>query len=386
MKRIFSLILALCLILLCGCTGRQASETTASTAESTTAPTTEATTVPTTAPVTEAPTTEPTTEPTAEPTTEPVSLYHNPLTGEALDALPTNRLYAVALNNVKAAMPQYGIGEADVLCEISTEGGTTRCLGIYYDFDNVKTLGSIRSARPYIINLAQSFDAILVHAGGSAEARELMASTGWETLDGVRGSGAGNYFYRDQSRLNAGYAYEHTLFITPANIASYTAKLGHAATRSKGVDLGWNFSDDGLTDGSEASTITAWFSVAGATTSSVKTTTLNYSADNGLYYARQHGSNWVDDTTGSTLSFRNVLVLRTATTVQNDNKGRLSVELTGSGTGYFACNGTVVNIKWSRASDTSPFAFTLEDGTPITLGVGKTYIAFLPTKAVVTFE
>lgn len=387
MKRIFSLILALCLLFLCGCTGRQSSETTAATTEASTVPTTEAaaipTTTPTTAPVTEVPTAEPTTQPTE---TEPVFLYHNPLTGEGMDALPTNRLYALSLNNVKAAMPQYGIGQADVLCEISTEGGTTRCLGIYYDFDNVQTFGSIRSARPYIINIAQAFDAILVHAGGSAEARDLLASTGWETLDGVRGSGAGNYFYRDQSRLNSGYAYEHTLFITPTDIINYTAKLGHSATRSNGVDLGWHFSDEGLTDGSAANTITAWFSISGSSASNVKATAMVYSADYGVYLARQYGSNWIDGSTGKTLSFRNVLVLRTDTTVQSGSEGRLTVDLTGSGTGYYACNGTVVNIKWSRASATDPFTFTLEDGTPVILGVGKTYIAFVPTKAAVKFE
>jgi hypothetical protein len=35
----------------------------------------------------------------------------------------------------------------------------------------------------------------------------------------------------------------------------------------------------------------------------------------------------------------------------------------------------MVPIQWSRENATDPFLFTLEDGTPLTLGVGKTYIA-----------
>ncbi len=70
MKRLFSLLLILCL-LFSGC-GRLAEE-----------PTTEATTEATTVPTTEA--TEPSTEPPTEPPTEPEPVYYNPLTGEEMD-------------------------------------------------------------------------------------------------------------------------------------------------------------------------------------------------------------------------------------------------------------------------------------------------------------
>jgi hypothetical protein len=38
----------------------------------------------------------------------------------------------------------------------------------------------------------------------------------------------------------------------------------------------------------------------------------------------------------------------------------------------------MVPICWSRNSDTDPFAFTMEDGTPLTLGVGNTFVAVTP--------
>lgn len=39
------------------------------------------------------------------------------------------------------------------------------------------------------------------------------------------------------------------------------------------------------------------------------------------------------------------------------------------------CNGKVVPSRWSRSVEGEPFVFTRLDGTPSTLGMGRTYIA-----------
>ena len=66
---------------------------------------------------------------------------------------------------------------------------------------------------------------------------------------------------------------------------------------------------------------------------------------------------------------------------RDSNYVRSYYELIGSGEGYFAVDGKIVKIKWSREDVKEPFAFTYEDGTPITLGVGKSYIAVSSTKS-----
>ena len=40
-----------------------------------------------------------------------------------------------------------------------------------------------------------------------------------------------------------------------------------------------------------------------------------------------------------------------------------------------AIDGQIVPIKWRHDDLNSSFVFTLEDGTPVTLGVGHTYVA-----------
>ena len=397
MKRLLAFLLALTLGILCGCS--QGPEPTAPSSAATTAPsqpttqpTTAPTTPPTSTPTVPAPTeTEPAptdTEPVPTETepapteTEPVVLYRNPLTGEALAEYSENRPYAVIFNNIQAAMPQYGVSKADILIETLAEGGITRCMGIYHDISDVKTFGSIRSARLYFVQLAQGFDALLVHAGASEEADNYLYKTGWNHLDGVSGTNASDYFYRDKDRLNAGYSMEHTLFIKPDRIRAYAKKLGYPTTRKDGVDYGWQFGSSSAASGTDADQIKVYF----GSNSGSKSTSFSYDAATGLYKASQYGAAYTDAADGSQAAFRNVLVLKTSITNQGDAAGHLTIKTVGSGTGFYACGGKRISIKWSRISSTSPFVFTTEDGEPLILGEGSSYIAIVPSKGLVVYS
>ena len=71
------------------------------------------------------------------------------------------------LNNLKKAQPQLGNAQADIIYEVPAEGGITRMLAVYQTLDGIGTLGSIRSSRPYYIELALGHDALYVHAGAA---------------------------------------------------------------------------------------------------------------------------------------------------------------------------------------------------------------------------
>ena len=93
------------------------------------------------------------------------------------------------------------------------------------------------------------------------------------------------------------------------------------------------------------------------------------------------GSHIVDGNTNEVVAYRNVLQMAAEThTYESGDYVRLDIELVGEGTGYFACDGKVVPICWSRSSESEPFVFTHEDGTPITFGMGNTYIAIKSKK------
>lgn len=109
--------------------------------------------------------------PTAEPTPTPYNGPVNPLTGLPIDEEWVNRRpVAIMLNNLKQALPQLGQSQADIIYEIPAEGGITRMVGVYQSVEDVGTIGSIRSARPYYLEVALGHDAIFLHAGGSEDA------------------------------------------------------------------------------------------------------------------------------------------------------------------------------------------------------------------------
>lgn len=364
MKRIFALLLALCL-LLCACGSKPA----------------ETTTVPTTVPATTEPTTVPTTAPpetTVPPTTEatePPPVDTNPLTGEPLDVVTDNRPLAIMINNLVKAVPQCGISKADMIYEIIAEGDITRFMAIFYDLSDVGVIGPVRSVRPYFVRVAQHYGAILSSAGGSDEAIDLVGDLHWDYLNGI--AGAGNYFYRDEwRRSNRGF--EHSLMTTGENLLKAIEKKGIDATMED-VDYGFNFSEEVMTAGEDANTINIRFNKNG------KKTIMNYDAETGLYAMTQHGNPAVDGNDDTPITFRNVVVLEANSRVK-DKKGHLEVQMTGSGTGWYARDGKIVPITWSRESNSAHYVYTDEAGNPISFGVGKTYVAIVSDGSPFSFE
>ena len=309
---------------------------------------------------------ETTVPPTTEPT-EPAPIDTNPLTGEALEEITDNRPLAIMINNTSKAVPQCGISKADLMYEIIAEGSVTRFMAFFYDLSDVDVLGPVRSVRPYFVRMAQNYGAFLSSAGGSDEAIDLIKSMGYDYLNGI--AGAGNAFYRDQwRRENRGF--EHSLMTTGEKLMKAAEKAG-IQTTMEDRDYGFHFTAEPMTAGEDASELTIWFYKNG------KKTTMRYDAETGLFAMSQHGAASVDGNDDSPITFRNVVVLEANTKVK-DKKGHLEVQTTGTGTGYYARDGKLVQIKWSRESNSADFVYTDAQGNPISFGVGKTYIAIVP--------
>jgi hypothetical protein len=323
-------------------------------------------------------TSEATTSETATETPSPETLK-NPLTGETVDSDRSSvRPYAVMLNNINVALPQCGVSQCDILYEVLAEGNITRLEGIFTKLDGVGAIGSMRSARPYYITIAQSYDAIYVHAGGSEQAYSDISSKNINDIDGVRGAYATKYFYRDKTRQK--YGIEHSMFTTGEKLLSCTQELGYRTDHDGTFDYGLTFSDsvDLGTETSPAATVNVSFG-------GIKDTGFSYHSDTGYYTAKEYGSDYIDGTTQTTVNFKNLVVLFADTSIVDDY-GRRAVQLVGTGTGYFMVNGKSVPITWSHASESEPFVYEYKDGTPVTFGIGKTYIGVVPTGSNITMS
>lgn len=319
----------------------------------------------------EAPTSE-----TASETPTPETIT-NPLTGETVDSDRSSvRPYAVMLNNISVALPQCGVSQCDILYEVLAEGNITRLEGIFTKLDGVTAIGSMRSARPYYITIAQAYDAIYVHAGGSEQAYSDISSKNVNDIDGVRGAYANTYFYRDKSRQK--YGIEHSLFTTGDKLVACAKSLGYREDHDGTFDYGMAFSDsvDLGTAASPAATVNVSFG-------GIKDTGFTYHSDTGYYTGKEYSKDYIDGTTQTAVNFKNLVVLFADTSIVDDY-GRRAVQLVGTGTGYFMVNGKSVPITWSHSSENEPFVYELQDGSPVTFGVGKSYIGVVPTGSKIT--
>ena len=320
-----------------------------------------------------------------EPEPEPapyVPAGTNPLTGEPMEPeFEHDRPVAVMFNNLKAAQPQLGISQADIIYEVPAEGGITRMLGVFQTLEGVGNLGSIRSARTYYLELALGHDALLVHAGGSPDAYSKISAWGVDNMDGVNGGSDAKIFWRDPERRKT-MSYEHCLVTSGESIQDYLAQGHFETTHAAGYTDGQLFTADGTpADGVTAEHVTLKFS-------NYKTGTFDYDPQTGLYLAGQYGGAYTDGEPGEQVAVRNLLVLETSISViSGDTAGRLSVKLTGSGEGTFFCGGRAVPIRWSKADRNSPFVYTLENGYPLALGKGNRYVCIMsPRSSTLSYE
>jgi hypothetical protein len=319
-------------------------------------------------PITEPPAAEPSPEPA--PAATPYNGPINPLTGEECEKDYTKlRPYAVMINNIEIATPQSGISKADIVYECLAEGGITRNLAVFQNIYDAGIVGSIRSARLYFVDIADSYDAIFIHAGSSPTGYSEIDRTGIQNIDGV--NGASDIFFRDKTRKSHD-GYEHSLMFDSSLIPDFEIKYKLDTAHKDGFSSNLTFTSDAApTDGGTADEVSITFSS--------KSTSFKYNPEDRLYYAYEYGSEYMDIENGVQLAFTNVLVLKTSVSaISDDDKGRIETVTTGTGSGYFICGGKYAEINWSR-EEGGQFAYTYSDGTSLNFGTGKSYIAIIPS-------
>lgn len=315
----------------------------------------------------------PAVDPIPEPEPEPAAPAGvNPLTGLPMEPeYQQNRPAAVMLNNLKKAQPQLGNSQADIIYEVPAEGGITRMLAVYQTLEGIGNLGSIRSARPYYIELALGHDALYVHAGGSPEAYQDLKSWKVDNIDGVNGSQSQSaVFWRDPERRKT-MGYEHSLLTSGEAIQSFWDASKYPQTHREGYACSQSFTDEPLTGGTAAEHVKLYYT-------SYKTGLFDYDAATGRYLVSQYKEPYLDGSTGQQVSTVNLLILETdISTISGDKEGRQKVRTTGEGEGTLYRSGQCIPIHWSRADRNSPFAYTTSDGQPLVLGRGNSYVCLM---------
>jgi hypothetical protein len=286
----------------------------------------------------------------------------------------TDRPYAVMLDNHPDAYPQTGMQAANIVFEALAEYGITRYMAVFVPGNSPeqRTIGPVRSARPYYVEWAKGMRAVYVHAGGSPEGL-LLAETAIELInaDALRNDAAAA-FTRSSER------------VAPHNLYTSSAGLAGIAGDSSGVEgldqIGFVYSSESAPEARPATQSLEYFFL-------YRETAVGWEYDPATnsygYYrgTRPH----VDAVTGAQLSFRNVMVIEVPERpIPNDPKSRIEQQVVGSGPARLFRDGRMIEGSWRKAAGWAPLEFVNADGVEMALAPGNLWVAAVPSLANLT--
>ncbi|NMB44073.1 MAG: DUF3048 domain-containing protein [Clostridiales bacterium] len=305
----------------------------------------------------------------------PVGYVKSRLTGLHIpEEIGSKRPYALMISNIKEVNPQSGISQASVIYEALVEGGITRMMGLFEDFDSDR-IGSIRSGRQYFASIADSYDAIFVSFGESSYCTEKIAELGLNQLSGLKGEGT-TVFYRDKS-LKA----PHNAFASKDGIIKGTERKKFKTDFDDSFDKNFTFSSKEFDLESEKTVdkLTLKFS-------SYQSPYFTYDSDYKLYKRFQFGGEHIDANNDNQLEFKNIII-QLVDGFSIDETRSFSFRK-ASGQGYYISNGKAVPITWDKDEQSRSMVYYGQDGKILEMNPGKTYIAVLPAdqEADIVFE
>lgn len=327
-------------------------------------------------PVTAPPEVQAPADPPVTPPAEESAAFTAPLTGMPLKEASNRRPLSVMINNAPAARPQSGLSKADIVYEVLAEGGITRLIAIYQSQTDISKIGPIRSIRPYLIDIGESYDGVLVHAGGSPEAYSIIKKQRKQDLDEIGNAGA--YFWREKDRKAP-----HNLYSSDEKLRAGAERLKYPAEskvpaytfveeeKSKQETGGKDASAEAatVTEGEPASKVNITFLLKGYEVG------YEYDKDSQTYKRSINGKPHIDLNDNSVLEAANVVVLGADHKVLDDI-GRLAVDVKKGGDAMLFQRGKVIKGRWVRAEgDVIRF---VKDGKEVPFYPGTTYFNIVP--------
>lgn len=296
------------------------------------------------------------------------------LTGEWIeDTVAYRRPIAVMINNIEAGLPQRGISKADIIFEGQCEGSITRLMAVFQAYDELDTIGSIRSCRDYFPFLAAEYDAAYYHFGQSDFALQFLDDPELRTFNGMTGRFG---YERRQDRVSP-----HNVFSTPDDLVNAMVAGGVSTYLDKNFEAPLTFSEKdepiSCPKGQKCLTLRTGYGYNDAY--------FEYNEEDGLYYRYEYGEPQIDELTGEQLAVKNIL-FKLVPGEQYWNGSPLYL-LTGEGEGLYVTNGTAQWVTWSKEVDGvntnlgceytygyGPTTYRYADGSEVIFNQGKTWI------------
>ena len=305
-----------------------------------------------------------TTVPVTEPPKPPQFL--NPLSGcEATEEISKTRPISVCIGNTASSLPQFGISDAEILVEAPVEGGITRLMIISCNYANANIIGSVRSTRSYLADIANQFDAIQAYVG-TTDSGKSTAFKSYDTMDYIIQNMSDVYF-SDALRSSP-----HHIMTNGDRLLNGISSLGFrksVSDKALPFEFPEYFSKATLSE-NDSLYVRIPFS-------SAQTAEFKYNTSTENYDRYQFSSLHSDSDNGKGLSFKNLILLFCDVTTYDKASGsEISIDTLNGGTGYYVSEGKYMDIIWYRDKN-SDLKFADKNGTPLTINRGKTYIGLI---------
>lgn len=294
-------------------------------------------------------------------------VYFHPLTGMEADEEFHQRAISVIINNHPSARPQSGLSKADIVYELLAEGNITRLLAIFQS-EKPETIGPIRSARDYFIDLAEGYSSLFIAHGYSPDAKAILQSGRIDHLNGIRYDGS--LFERASFRKAP-----HNSYISYANIEKGAQDEGYLLNESPLSLSFYNQDDIDQLSGDPIHTINIAYG-------NQFDNEYHYDAQASTYQRSTSGEATIEYDTAVPVQTDNVFVVEAHHQVI-DSEGRRQIDLTSGGRAYLFHKGIMKELEWKNVDGRLlPF----ENGQPAKLVPGKTWISIVPNMDYVTYS
>jgi hypothetical protein len=273
----------------------------------------------------------------------------------------------VVIENAPQARPQSGLADACLVYAMPTEARITRFLAAYCG-QGPATIGPVRSARLFMLELARDLDAVLVHAGSSAEALAAIRRDRLPVLNEFWRPGP---FWRDVRRRMP-----HNLYTGFDRLQADLAQAPIATTRRA---LPYEFSYDapaGAPPGEPAGTIALDYGPLYAVR-------YHYDPSLGRYIREQDGRPHLD-ADGRQVAPRSVLVAFVRwMDILVGGAPSSRIDLSGGGRLVILTGGRAREGTWTRPNG-GPLTFADDAGGRIVLPPGPVWVELFPIDRALT--
>ncbi len=284
------------------------------------------------------------------------------------------RPYAVMIDNEGVrVLPQGGLDKAQIIYEILVEGGETRLMPVFWGVDP-EMIGPVRSSRHYFLDYSLEHDAIYVHYGQSPQALSDIKTL---KVTAINGMYIGKKAFWDITKDKNNWQDTYT---SMEKLKAYADSVNYRTSTEREPVFEYNEERIETLSGESAVEVELKYS-------SNYSCGFKYDEESGMYLRFRKGKPQMERVSEEQLKAENIIVQITkAYMIDGDAKGRMEVKTVGQGKGYYITHGKKINIKWSKASRSKPTIYTLEDGTPLKLNPGQTWIQIMPSSGVVTLK